>query len=76
MAITTFAQRQKAEHIYKTYFDQESEHHIGIGMLDTLLFYDAISQKDFTELVSKVDEISETLLEKISDFDISSLQNK
>ena len=69
MAIETFPQRQKAEHIYKTYFDIHSKHHIGFDMLDTIMFYSGMSQKDFEMLTKKFEEIGESLFKEINKFD-------
>ena len=55
--IVTFAQRQKAEYIYNTYFDPNSEHVIDFGLFDTLNFYGAITQKEFNELTDKFEKI-------------------
>ena len=46
LEIKTFAQRQKAQYIYETYFEPFSEHCIDFGLFDTLAFYGAITDVD------------------------------
>lgn len=74
MAIETFAQRQKADYIYKTYFDPYSEHVIDFGLLDTLDFYGALDKGDFDKLTEKFEKIGDNLLAEMKAFDKKQLK--
>lgn len=71
--IETFQQRQKADSIYNTYFNEDAEHLLDFNLFDTLNFYGALSKDDFNLLTEKFEKIGEDLYKQIEKFDKENL---
>jgi len=66
--VRTFQERQKAEYIYKTYFDPESEHVLDFNLFDTLGYY-AEAEKETNKIEKLLKKVENKLLEEINLFD-------
>lgn len=73
MKIETFAQRQKAEDLYKNYFDPNGEYALDFSFFDTLDDFGAITRDDFNKLTEKFVEIGDNLWKEINKFDKNQL---
>jgi hypothetical protein len=67
--ITTFAQREKAENIYKTYFDINSDNYLGFDFFDSLNYMGALKDKKTSKLCRTFYKMGENLYNEISNFD-------
>ena len=74
--ITNTTQRQKAQYIYDTYFDTDSELVLDFGFIDTIGYYSGMSEKKTTKLTKKIEEIGFNLFEEMGRYDMDLLNNK
>lgn len=74
--IQTFAQREKAQKIYDTFFDPDSPYVIDFDLFDSLNFYGALTDEDFDTLDEKFDVIGNKLWQEIEKFDKQQLKNR
>jgi len=72
--LKTFSERQKADYIHSTYFNEGSKHKIGLDLFNNLNFYGLISQKEFVELTEKFDKIGNKLWKEMNKFDKKKLK--
>ena len=71
--IENTTQRQKAQEIYDTFFNPESNTCLDFGLLDTLEFYGAIDKKQCKKLDKKFIKIAENLFYEMKKYDILQL---
>ena len=67
-------QRKKAQDIYDTYFNVDSELCLDFGLIDTLEYYGAISKKAAKKLEKKLEKTGDELFDIMKVYDKKQLK--
>lgn len=68
-------ERQKAQHIYDTYFNPDSEHVLDFEMLNTLNLYHAVTDEELEDRIKDFERWGDNLLRAMEDYDKNLLKN-
>lgn len=74
--LESFTERHKAQYIYDTYFDPNSEHDLSFVLVDTLAYYGALNKEDGDRLLQLLDKCGDGLWQQMKQFDEQQLNKQ